>query len=324
MLDYPRCNMQRGRNYRQTPLVRKRFRWRVPLVYLCSAVLIFSVVMLTMYQAHSNENRAQQAELSARHKAELQQEQAGETVAANTEAPTATPEVVSAAASLTAAPLATTAPKQTFFQVIGLTRSSLKSFVKQNDDTVGWLTIEGLVDQPVVYRDNSYYLTHDFNKHSNSCGAIFMDMNTPIHSDTQNLLIYGHNMRDGSMFGRLIKYIKSNYLHNHYIVRFDTRIESFTYLIFAVDQVSLDYTARNFLNFARYSPFYDEDDFNAYIDDVYEHSLYTRYLDVDYTDTLLTLVTCIGDDRLILVARRQRENETESEIQHCLLNLCMR
>ena len=305
-----------------TPQIAKRPCWRIPLVGLLAVIFIFSLTSLIVYEIRSFQNRVRQADLSAQHEEALQQAQALGTDTFTTTVPSAPK--VEMAAFPAETPCNDTFNHKAFFKVIGLTQDSLKTFVKQNSDTVGWITIEGLVDLPVLYRDNSYYLTHDFGSLHNACGALFVDENTPIHSDTQNLLIYGHNMKDGSMFGRLLKYTENDYLRNHYTVQFDTRFENFTYIIFAVCQVSADGTNQKGLDFTGHASFADEAGFNAYIDKVYEQSLYSRYLDVKYSDTLLALVTCIDNDRLVLVARRQRDNETESEIRHCLLGLYTR
>ena len=305
-----------------TPQITRRYRWRGPLLGLLAIIFIFSLTSLIVYEVRSYQNRARQAVLSAQHVEALRQPQTSETDTYPTNAPSA-PQLEMAALPAET-PFKGTSINKAFFKVIGLTQASLKTFVKQNNDTVGWIKIEGLVDLPVLYRDNSYYLTHDFDRLHNACGALFVDENTPIHSDTQNLLIYGHNMNDGSMFGRLLKYTGNDYLRNHYTVQFDTRFENFTYIIFAVCQVSADGTNQRGLDFTGHASFADEAGFNTYIDKVYEQSLYSRYLDVKYSDTLLNLVTCIDNDRLVLVARRQRHNETESDIRHCLLGLYTR
>ena len=305
-----------------TPQIAKRPCWRIPLVGLLAVIFIFSLTSLIVYEIRSFQNRVRQADLSAQHEEALRQPQASETDTLMTTVPSAPEMGIEALPAET--PFKDTSIHKAFFKVIGLTQNSLKTFVKQNNDTVGWITIEGLVDLPVLYRDNSYYLTHDFDKLHNACGALFVDENTPIHSDTQNLLIYGHNMKDGSMFGRLLKYTENDYLRNHYTVQFDTRFENFTYIIFAVCQVSADGTNQKGLDFTGHASFADDAGFNAYIDKVYEQSLYSRYLDVKYSDTLLALVTCVDNDRLVLVARRQRHNETESDIRHCLLGLYTR
>lgn len=306
---------------------------RIGLPILLSIIFLISVTELALYGIHAQQNRARQAQLSTQHtQEELQQAQVQEqaqvtatTVAADVTNIPATVIIGSAARADATTSTATVTPTQrAFFQMIGLLQKSIKPFVQQNSDTVGWITIEGIIDQPILYRDNSYYLTHDFDQHQNVCGALFVDVNTPIRSDTQNLVIYGHNMKDGSMFGRLLKYIENDYLRKHYAVKLDTRFESFHYIIFAVDRVSIESGANNFLNFFGYPSFSSENEFDAYIDRVYQLSQYSRFLDVSYSDTLLTLATCIENDRLVLLARRQRENETESDLQRSLLGLYTR
>jgi sortase B len=317
--------MDRGRRYRQTPLAKKKKRvpFRRWVLLALIAVFAISAWELTAYFIRSHNNRTEQARLAAQHEAALTEEQAA--------ARTPEANAVSAQTSVTAteatplqeqaaSPAAQKAGKD-FFQVIGVTQDSLKPFVRQNGDTVGWLTIEGIVDLPVVYRDNAYYLTHDFNGNRNANGALFLDEYHPLRANSQNLLIYGHNMKDESMFGKLAKYMKGNFLHSHYAVRLETRIESFTYLVFAAELVSTETGRQNYLCFWGHPSFADDEAFSAYIDAVYGRSLYTRYLDVDASDTLLTMATCYGDDRLVLVARRQRPDETEKDIQRALLGL---
>ena len=301
--------MNRGKPYRLTPLMRRRNRLRPVLVIALAAGLVFSVTGLALYFAHSANNRAEQTELAATHQAAVSKEQ------------TVTPDMQSNAPSSTPSPAQTTEP---FFQVIGLTRDAYKPIAARNEDAVGWISIEGLVDQPIVYRNNTFYLTHDFNQNQNVCGAVFLDEGHPLQANSQNLLLYGHNMKDESMFGPLLKYMQANFLRAHLQITLETRFETFTYLIFAVDKVSMDATSPQFLYFWGHATFGNSKAFQSYIDEVYQKSLYTRFLDVDATDTLLTLVTCIGEDRLVLLARRQRLGETAADIQSALLALTMR
>lgn len=301
--------MNRGKPYRLTPLVRRRNRLRPVLVVVLATGLLFSVNGLILYYYLSANNRADQTELAATHQAALSQEK---TVAPDRQMNT---------------PSSTPAPSQTaspFFQVIGLTRDAFKPIAARNEDAVGWISIEGLVDQPIVYRNNTFYLTHDFDQNQNACGAIFLDEEHPLRADSQNLLLYGHNMKDESMFGPLLKYMQANFLRAHLQITLETHFETFTYLIFAVDKVSMDATSPKFLYFWGHATFADSKTFQAYIDEVYQKSLYTRFLDVDATDTLLTLVTCVGEDRLVLLARRQRLGETAADIQTALLALTTR
>lgn len=312
--------MNRGRRYRQTPMARKRFRLRPLLVFALVAGFVFSVTALAVYFIGSARNRTEQAELAANHRSGIAQEQAtsgGSPTLNRASVPTH---------GQTAAPSgsATAKPSTPFFQVIGLTRKAFKPFVARNADAVGWISIEGIVDQPIVYRNNTFYLNHDFNQRKNISGAIFLDENHPLRADSQNILLYGHNMKDESMFGHLQKYMQDNFLHAHYRATLETRFETFTYIIFAVSRVSMNEKSPQFLYFWGHPSFGSGEAFRAYIDEVYRKSLYTRYLDVNESDTLLTLVTCIGEDRLVLFARRQRAGETDADIQSALLTLTMR
>jgi len=314
--------MNRGRSYRQVPMARRRFNKKIVWVCLLALGLIVGVAGLTVYFVQSNQNRIEQQALSSTHREALGQNQTQVSeVDVLLTAPIQTSTVApTAEASLPSDMTGATGIKP-FFQVIGLIRKDFKPILRRNTDAVGWITIEGLVDQPIVYRDNTFYLDHDFDQQKNVCGTVFLDENHPLRADSQNLLIYGHNMKDESMFGMLAKYMKNNFLHTHYQLTFETRFEVFSYLIFAVDRVSMDVNASNFLYFWGYPSFADKKAFLRYIDDVYQHSLYTRFLDVNESDTLLTLVTCVGSDRLVLFARRQRASDTDESIQKALLGL---
>jgi sortase B len=315
--------MDRGRRYRQTPMARTRRRMRVrPLLVCALAVcLAASVISLTVYFIQSARNRAEQTELAAAHQAEIGQENTAAGIVSVMET-----EPIPTFRPTAAAPDSTwnTIRSTPFFQVIGVTRKSFKPLVARNADIVGWISIEGIVDQPIVYRNNTFYINHDFDQQKNVSGAIFLDENHPLRADSQNLLLYGHNMKDESMFGQLQKYMQDNFLHAHSRMTLETRFETFSYLIFAVNSVSLDESSPRFLYFWGHPSFGSSEAFQSYIDEVYQKSMYTRYLAVDATDTLLTLATCIGEDRLVLFARRQRAGETEADIQSALLKLTMR
>ena len=181
--------------------------------------------------------------------------------------------------------------------------------LKTNPDTVGWLGIDGIVHLPVVYRDNEYYLTHDFGGHHNTSGTLFLDQASPVTAQTQNLLIYGHSMYDGSMFGLLTHYRKLETLRQHPLIRFSTLWEKETYVIFAVLKQApeaFDYYSHPF--------FASSTAFETYVDSVLARSIFDIPVDVRPTDALLTLSTCIDDDRLVVFARRIRADETNDEL----------
>lgn len=196
-----------------------------------------------------------------------------------------------------------------FHKTSGDVLPDMMDLLGRNPDTVGWIGISGIVHLPVVYRDNAYYLTHDFDGKRNDSGALFLDQGTPVTAQTQNLLIHGHSMYDGSMFGLLTHYQKLNTLIRHPLISFSTLYEKETYAIFAVLKV----TPEAFVNYVH--PFFASDaDFEAYVASVCERSLYSVPLNVKPTDALLTLSTCVDDDRLVIFARKLRADETRDEI----------
>ena len=186
----------------------------------------------------------------------------------------------------------------------------------KNHDLVAWIQIPDVLDLPVVYRDNDYYLTRDFGKQKNASGTIFLDVNHPFKEKTQNLLLHGHNMKDGTMFGRLAQYLYDDtYLRNHPIIYFDTLWNKEQYVIFAVLDVSLKPSDPRFFNYFTHDTFSSDAEFSMYIRQLQLRSEYAIPIDVQPDDALLTLSTCLDDDRLVIVCRRLREGETRSELR---------
>lgn len=310
-------------HYQHRHIFGKYNPWKLLLLVVFLAIFLYSVANVFIYIISFFDNRNMQAAMVSQHQISTVAEQDVLSPELNAEAAGENrmlPVTQNSTPAVSVAPL-NLAVKKDFFQVIGVTQDSLKPFVKQNNETIGWIKIDPIIDLPIVYRDNSYYLNHDFFGNENVYGTIFLDVNHPLHSDSQNLLLYGHNMKDGSMFGRLMKYAKYKFLRDHSAIQFETRLERFTYFIFAVAVVSTDNTKKDFLYYWGHASFPNEDVFNTYMDEIYDRSLYTRYLSVDYTDTLLTLSTCYNKKKLVVFARRQRENETQSDIQRSFLNM---
>jgi len=108
---------------------------------------------------------------------------------------------------------------------------------EENSEFAGWIQIEGtVVDYPVMKpkEDNNYYLTHSADGSSNQSGAIYMDVASDMDSTSTNWILYGHNFRNGSMFGSLKKYKDEKYYAAHPTIKFDTLYEEGVYEIIAV------------------------------------------------------------------------------------------
>lgn len=190
----------------------------------------------------------------------------------------------------------------------------MQKLVYSNPDTVGWLHIKGIVSLPVVYRDNRYYLDHDFNGHQSASGTLFLDVNHPLTANAQNLLIHGHSMFDGSMFGLLTHYQRVETLKAHPLISFSTLWEKETYAVFAVLKVSSKIGDARYFDYASHPALASDADFNAYIESVRARSIFDIPVDVRPTDALLTLSTCLDDDRLVVLARKLRAGESRDEL----------
>ncbi len=187
-----------------------------------------------------------------------------------------------------------------------------RKLYRQNADLAGWLSIAGTeVDYPVMQtgeRDPDYYLHHDFEKQESVSGSLFLDARNDFVNRDTNLIIYGHNMKNGTMFGSLKKYMDKSYWKAHNKIKFNTVYEKADYTVVAVclSKVNYedDYTFRyyNFLNAG------SGEDFNAYLANIRQLSVFDENIDISYGDELLTLSTCnsyIEDGRLFLVAKRE-------------------
>ena len=315
------------RRKKKSRLPRLSLRRAATLVLACAA--LWSAVKLVGFGARYVQTRRLEKQLSALHSeaADEQPQIGAEPVSAPLE--TALPEPTQIPRpEETAQPAATAAPdvvKTTQYQRMGGTPlAQMETLHAQNTDLVAWLTIDNVLDLPVVYRDNSYYLTHDFNKNKSTAGTIFLDENHPMTERTQNLLLHGHNMKDGTMFGRLAQYEKSiDYFKAHAFIDFSTLWHQERYVIFAVVNVSLDTSSDDFLDYFAHPRFSSDAEFNGYIRRVQLASMYAIPMDVKPSDALLTLSTCLDDNRLVIVARRQREGESKASLRE-IVNMAAR
>lgn len=199
-----------------------------------------------------------------------------------------------------------------FHTVSGAMLPEMEALRSKNNDLVGWLTIDGLLDLPVVRRDNTFYMNHGFDRTKNDAGTLFLDENHPVTGSAQNLLIYGHNMRDGSMFGLLTHYQQADYLKKHPFIRFSTLWEKEEYVIFAVVKSSVNPKDERFVSFFTHPTFSSDQEFEMYAERLKALSYHKTYISVKPEDALLTMCTCVGDDRLIVVARKIRANESKA------------
>ena len=179
---------------------------------------------------------------------------------------------------------------------------------------IGWLVMDG-VDEPVVLKDNSFFLNHDASGHRNSNGAIFLDDGISLLTRPYLVMLYGHNMKSGNMFGRLKRYREDAYLTKNRIITFDSLYEEGRYAVFSVLEINtVPGTALWYDLWSLDSNVREERE--AAIRTLERRSVRSNVLDVQADDQILLLITCLdGDDeRLVVAARRLREDETETRL----------
>lgn len=179
---------------------------------------------------------------------------------------------------------------------------------EENNDLAGWLAIEGMkIDYPVMQcEDDEYYLHRDYYGEESKYGCLYVRGQADLEKGT-NFIIYGHNMKDGSMFGDLDYYLKEKFYREHSRISFDTLYEERTYEIVAVFRSQV-YDADD--DVFKYYQFYEaetQEEFDDFYHNIKALSLYDTGVEAQFGDTFLTLSTCayhVEDGRLVVVAKR--------------------
>ncbi len=186
----------------------------------------------------------------------------------------------------------------------------VKQLQGQNTDIVGWLEIENTnINYPVLQgADNNYYMTHNYKNEKSKNGSIFLEANYNWNIPSNNLLIYGHNLGNGMMFQELLKYEKKSFYQEHPVIRFTTAEEDTEYEIISVFKSRVYYKSEK--NVFRYYYFINnesEEEYNEFVKNAKNASLYPIDATASYGDQLITLSTCsyyVEDGRFAVVGRK--------------------
>lgn len=172
-----------------------------------------------------------------------------------------------------------------------------EDLLEVNENVIGWISIADTeLDYPVVQaEDNAYYLNRNIEKEYSARGSIFMDCQN-VEEDS-HIVLYGHNMLDGGMFGDMELYVDEEYFNAHPIIKFDMYGKQMNWEIFSV-------------HFGDDSPyqvkFADDIDFLNYMDEMIDESIYDTKITVAKDDLVLTLSTCASrssDERFVVHAK---------------------
>ena len=166
---------------------------------------------------------------------------------------------------------------------------------QKNSDAIAWIKVNGTdIDFPVVKgTDNSYYLTHNFDKEKNKAGWIFADYRNKFDGTDKNIIIYGHTMKNGSMFASLKDVIKEEWYNNenNKYIALITENENCKYQVFSVYQIETEeyYLQTNISNF------------KEFVEKIKGRSKKDFNVDIKETDSILTLSTCADNTKYRVV-----------------------
>jgi sortase B len=195
-------------------------------------------------------------------------------------------------------------PEQTPLPLIAVEKkvnAKFTNLLKMNEDIAGWIKIEGTqIDYPVVQgEDNEFYLHHDVKKKKNVAGSIFMDYRNEVGGYNRNIILYGHDMKNKTMFADLVAYESRWNFENKATIEFDTVYGDGKWLIFSA------YTSDSSFDYIK-TDFASDKEYQAFLDTVKGKSLHHSDVEVTAQDTILTLSTCssaFDDARFVVHAK---------------------
>lgn len=166
-------------------------------------------------------------------------------------------------------------------------RPGFEELLKHNEDVVGWITMDGTqIDYPILQaEDNILYLTRDYNHRETRAGSIFLDYRNDVTADNKNTILYGHRMKDGSMFQHLTKYMDEDFLNEHPTFEYDTLYEHYEAEIFSVYNTLTDF---NYIQ----TDFASDDEYATLLQKMKDKSHFETDVDVGPDDIIITLSTC--------------------------------
>ena len=188
----------------------------------------------------------------------------------------------------------------------------IEKLQEQNSDIVGWIEVEGTnINYPVLQgEDNSYYMNHNYKKEENTYGSIFLDKDYDWSIPSSNLLLYGHNLQNGELFHDILNYKDKSYYEEHPVIRFTTEKEDSEFEIISAFYSRVYYKSET--NVFRYYYFINadnEEEYNEFIENAKESSIYDTGKTAEYGEQLITLSTCsyhTEDGRFAVVARKNK------------------
>lgn len=166
-------------------------------------------------------------------------------------------------------------------------RPQFRDLQEVNQQIVGWISVDGTkVDNPILQADNNaFYLNHNFKDDYSRAGSIFMDYRNDVMHMNRNTILYGHAMKNGTMFGSLKNYLKQDYAKAHRTIYLDTLYEGYDVEVFAAYETTIDF-------YYIETEFQTDEAFSHFIEEVNKRSVIKMGVEVSVDDQIVTLSTC--------------------------------
>lgn len=185
----------------------------------------------------------------------------------------------------------------------------------RNHDMAGWIKIDDtIINYPVMLtkQEEEYYLKRDFDKEDDLCGLPFLDARCDVAVPVTNQIIYGHNMKNESMFSKLLNYESYEFYQEHPTIQFDTIYETGTYEIMAVLKTRVAYQDEDTFRYYGMVEPENQEEFDIYVENIKDLSIYSTGINAVYGDHLLTLSTCdrrYENGRFVVIAKKRTTKE---------------
>lgn len=195
-----------------------------------------------------------------------------------------------------------------------------------NEDMAGWLVIpDTIIDYPIMWtpEDENYYLRRGFDKKKNSAGCLILDTDSSLDPLTTNLIIHGHNMKAGTMFGTLTNYEDKDFYENHKHIILHTKECQRNYEVIAVFRSQVYKKSDTVFKFYKFFQANTEEEFNDFYDNIKEMSIYDTGVTAQFGDHFITLSTCsyhVENGRFVVVAKEVEPGDTYLPIEEATAN----
>lgn len=269
------------------------------LTSLAVSFLLVAVILIVLGFVEDGRSRDTVSDLQASAESRREEDSAEP-------APTLTPSPV---------PEATAEPADTPEPTPEPTENPYRDSFLANSDMAAWLQIPGtVIDYPVMWtpRDENYYLKRGFDGKSNQNGCLILDTDSSLEPLTTNLIIHGHNMKSGAMFGTLSNYESEEYYQEHKNIVLYTENLRRNYEVIAVFRSQVFKKSDNVFKFYKFFQADSQEEFDEFYDNIMAMSIYDTGVTAQFGDHFLTLSTCsyhVDRGRFVVVAKEVESGE---------------